>query len=457
MKTAVFVIPSAIGHLNPLIGIVRLLERSGLSVYVVARPFFRSTVESRKIGFIPNNYVEAICITEAPLEIKEKLKLWFKNFTQIFSYDKKIEFELQVRDFQRTISKLNPDVIFIDAQLTAIFVVLSHLPSKFISVDTMLSTKRSEFVPPLNRYLIPKKNLVFRGVIAWMWFENKAKKRFIHCIDYVIHFSQDKRKLLKSWMKSQSIKPKFELDYEVCYKPGIRGVAEVVLYPKELDYPWIKPIKERMHLSHFFRVPEEDLSEPFHSLVHRLPKGQERKILLCSFGTLSHIHNPTSIKFFQKLTAVMKQKPHWELVLSCGAFYDKMAEYLDVSPVNNVHLFRAVPQVQLLQYCDLFISHGGPNSIVESVVCNVPLLVYPLNSKWDHNGGAARVVYYKLGLKGNLSDNVSKILEDIGTIISDNRFRDAVKEMNSRINGSKSTDEELLSFLSIEIPEPSLQ
>lgn len=52
-----------------------------------------------------------------------------------------------------------------------------------------------------------------------------------------------------------------------------------------------------------------------------------------------------------------------------------MAELGDIPA--NVHVYPWVPQLKVLQQASLFISHGGMNSINESLLFNVPLLMVP--------------------------------------------------------------------------------
>jgi MGT family glycosyltransferase len=50
------------------------------------------------------------------------------------------------------------------------------------------------------------------------------------------------------------------------------------------------------------------------------------------------------------------------------------------APPPNVHIERYVPQTQLLPHCDVFISHGGFNSVKEALSCGVPLVILPIMS-----------------------------------------------------------------------------
>ena len=44
---------------------------------------------------------------------------------------------------------------------------------------------------------------------------------------------------------------------------------------------------------------------------------------------------------------------------------------------ENISIFNYVPQIQLLNYVDIFITHGGLNSINEGLFNGIPLIVIP--------------------------------------------------------------------------------
>jgi len=444
MRNAIFVVPPAVGHLNPIIGIARLLENSGINVYVVSRKIFKNVVESRGLKFIENNYIESISITDIGIGSIGKLKLFLKNAANFLSNNNKIQFELEVKEFQHTIKQIEPEYVFIDAQLPALFIVIGHLPIKLISIDTMLSTKKGRYIPPLNCFYIPNEDWISRFNVSCLWLVNRIKKNITYFRDYIIHLANDKRSLLNEWVKWQDKKLRLQYDFDRSFNVGIEGIRELVVYPKELDYPFQPVFSNRFHVGQFFNYPSTALQEPFYSLITNTPKNENSKFIYCSFGTLSQVHNFNSIDFFRKLILLMVEKKNWTLCLSCGSFFDALAE--EVLP-SNVNIFRTVPQLELLPFCDLFISHAGPNSIMESIVCETPLLVYPLNSRWDHEGDAARVVYHNLGLRGNLSDSSDKIDHDINTVLEDRLYKDAVKEMNKKIKATRSSDASLLKFL----------
>lgn len=94
-------------------------------------------------------------------------------------------------------------------------------------------------------------------------------------------------------------------------------------------------------------------------------------------------------------------------VLSAGEGYDISNFY----PVpDNLFVFEFVPQVDLLQYCDIMITHGGMNTITECVFCEVPMLIYPLSPFWDQPGNSARAVFHGLGLRGKIDKDSAKTI-----------------------------------------------
>jgi UDP:flavonoid glycosyltransferase YjiC (YdhE family) len=51
---------------------------------------------------------------------------------------------------------------------------------------------------------------------------------------------------------------------------------------------------------------------------------------------------------------------------------------------------------------NLFLTHSGNGSVLEAIHFKIPMLLFPLNNKWDQNGTAARVVHFGLGRKSEL-------------------------------------------------------
>lgn len=88
--------------------------------------------------------------------------------------------------------------------------------------------------------------------------------------------------------------------------------------------------------------------------------------------SLGSIHNQ-KLDFYRQCLSAFADLP-CEVAMSVGKQTD-MAELGDIPA--NIHVYPWVPQLKVLQQASLFISHGGMNSINESLLFGVPLLMVP--------------------------------------------------------------------------------
>jgi MGT family glycosyltransferase len=84
------------------------------------------------------------------------------------------------------------------------------------------------------------------------------------------------------------------------------------------------------------------------------------------------------------------------LVFSCS-------ENIDIGQTENVYVRNHVNQLEVLKHADLFITHGGMNSVNEGLFNHVPLCIYPFQAEQDEV--AYRVV--ELGC-GEILENMSE-------------------------------------------------
>ena len=100
---------------------------------------------------------------------------------------------------------------------------------------------------------------------------------------------------------------------------------------------------------------------------------------------------------------------------------------------GDVYIFNFVPQLQVLKGADLFITHGGLNSIREAINAEVPMLLYPVHPEFDPVGNAARIVYHQLGLRGNaVTDIDDEIDVKINELLSNPLYKKNIQELKQR-------------------------
>lgn len=110
---------------------------------------------------------------------------------------------------------------------------------------------------------------------------------------------------------------------------------------------------------------------------------------------------PDKFKIYVSLGTVFNNKPEvfrtimraldvpdYQVIISAGGAYRKL--HKSAIPENAI-VYRNVPQISLLKKIDLFISHGGNNSINEALSSGKPIIVMPVGGEQADN--ANRIVY----------------------------------------------------------------
>ncbi|MFZ4714233.1 MAG: nucleotide disphospho-sugar-binding domain-containing protein [Bacteriovoracaceae bacterium] len=117
-------------------------------------------------------------------------------------------------------------------------------------------------------------------------------------------------------------------------------------------------------------------------------KANGRKILYMSLGTLTE-ENTYAEKLFHSFLETFGEDKRFSLILSTGK------EKILSSIPSNAWVQKFVPQVEVLIQTDIFITHGGMNSLNEALSHGVPVLVIPhAKDQWKN---AAQVTELSLG------------------------------------------------------------
>ena len=111
-------------------------------------------------------------------------------------------------------------------------------------------------------------------------------------------------------------------------------------------------------------------------MISAFAKRHEKNILVASGSRLAH-----SEEKIQSILKFAEENSNYGLVVSLSK-HSKLSEDTKnkLSSTKNILLKDWVPQRQLLQTgsIDIFLTHGGYNSIYDSLEASVPLLVSPI-------------------------------------------------------------------------------
>jgi UDP:flavonoid glycosyltransferase YjiC (YdhE family) len=159
------------------------------------------------------------------------------------------------------------------------------------------------------------------------------------------------------------------------------------------------------HRAEFGLPPDPELSDPFKYLhLCSMPKRWDRPSLPAPANThyVRHVSVERQDETLPAWVAELEGRPTVYAALGTIAhampgIFELILDALRDDDVNlilavgqhpaafgtqppNVHIERHVAQTRLLPHCDAFISHGGFNSVKESLGCGVPLVVVPIMS-----------------------------------------------------------------------------
>lgn len=129
--------------------------------------------------------------------------------------------------------------------------------------------------------------------------------------------------------------------------------------------------------------PRKDLPSSVHFVgpitrgdIHRRIDHATKKIIYISLGTVFN-NRP---ELFERIIRSIDSKE--KIVVAAGKSYETLIKNKWGS---NVEIFKYVNQTEVLESSKLFITHGGKNSISESIVCETPMILFPAGGEQEYN------------------------------------------------------------------------
>lgn len=166
----------------------------------------------------------------------------------------------------------------------------------------------------------------------------------------------------------------------------------------------------------------------------------ESPIVYISLGTVVK----GSVSFFKNCLEAFRDEDI-DVIISAGEKFD--CRKLRSIP-SNVHIYSSVPQPEVLKIADVFVTHGGMNSVSESLVYKVPMVVIPFLSDQPVN---ARCVE-RLGVGKRLEYsgvNKDSIKEYVLSVLSDTDIRENIAKVQEWIRqapGNAGGAEEIIDY-----------
>lgn len=220
-------------------------------------------------------------------------------------------------------------------------------------------------------------------------------------------------------------------------------VPQLITYPREFEFPHVLSDGR----AYYYIEASLDLEKnelPFDwSRIH-----PEKPLIYCTLGSQCHLFKG-SRQFFQTIIDAISSKPDWQMILSVGKHLS--TEFENVA--SNVFVVDWAPQLAVLKRASLMITHGGIGTLKDCIFFGVPMIVFPMMRDQPMSG--ARVVYHKLGVRGNIHHvTVEQVHSLIEKIEQDKGYRERVEQMSQTFRKMEQSGkgvriiEKMLNFLS---------
>lgn len=425
MKTVVFLCQNLAGHLNPTLLIAKEFQKRGFKVYYAGLVDLIQFTNTNCFEYYPLNSLPYAVGFDSIIH-QGKREKWLESLIDRFSNKR---FKHRKTEIEKLFQEINPDWIFLDEfnYTDFIFCYPFKNEKRIIQLQTKFPDYKNSQVPPSSLYEFPGNHVTF------LWRKYLFIKRLKAFLDNVIYLGRSDYSLLKNAMRTLKIDSKFQISNEKTFMPTFSSVEEWFLAPKELDFdlqclrPWQHYIGPMIN----FNKPEL-LDSTYLAFINKKNENVINKLIYCSLGTVlkSHLNGryKTGQKFFQNLIKIANDNPQYYFIISLEKDLQRLYISGTGGDLDNVLLVNFAPQFAVLKHCDLFLTHAGLGSIIESIITSTPMLLLPLNNRWDQNGNAARIVFKGMGIKCELSNSMGILNQKIDLILKNSIYKSKISK-----------------------------
>jgi zeaxanthin glucosyltransferase len=368
-----FICPQGPGHLNPITALARHLQRRNHDVVLLY------SSGAAGLPFIPGEEEDSLSKRRPELSKKQGDEALKFSMGFIMSQAESIAKSLPDIVKSNQIDALVIDAINFYAELAAI-----RLGIPYIHVSAAMHLDYSGHTP----------------LLIYGWPHETSAAALARNRDGVSKFVQmlnDSNGGVRAYAEAVGLK----IDWD---NPGstLSPWASISQVPKAFDF-------ESSHWPSQFHH-----TGPFHDGQGREPvdfpwsqlTGQP--LIFASMGTL--LNGRPDV--FRTIIAALAKNKGLQLVLSIGDQIDP--QQLGPAPKNAIIVKRA-PQLELLKRSSVCITHGGLNTVLESLAQGVPQVAIPV--AFDQPGVAARIAHHRTGVVTSLdkltADHLSTLLNQV--------------------------------------------
>lgn len=300
------------------------------------------------------------------------------------------------KEFFDLVDTLKPDLVLIvathyDSFIWGLLAYKAGIKSAYLH-DTLCRSVRSGF-PPITTGIVPRFTGFKRLYVLGAWGVYFGRRY----IDDIVFGNFLKTRLgIKYGVKELCKYYEYPLEFVDMWTdmlaPKLK-LPEMVLCSKEFDFNGGYDVSSRYYIGLSVDLERPELSFPWNKINDNKP------LIYCSLGSLEYLSKSKRVSFFKTVIKVAEHYQDWCWVVSIGNSLN-ICEFYNCP--NNVVLVNFAPQLSILKKARFMITHGGTNTIRECINFGVPMIAFPLG--FDHEGNVARVVYHKIGVRGDIKN-----------------------------------------------------
>jgi UDP:flavonoid glycosyltransferase YjiC (YdhE family) len=372
-KKIFFLIPPALGHINPVLGLVNELVKLNHTVIFYGNETHREIIEKTGAQFRLYSHPTLDTIETKPIHEQDP-----NDMLEMFSKLIDSNYELLPSLLADTEKELPDMIVYDQIMATGKYLVkilkkkknfkqphyVMSLPSFALNSEIIKTIMRKvNFMRPTTLAKISV--ICFKQLKLGLGFG----MGFVNPFDISIEKS-DTLNLVAVFPELQPMRETFDDTYKFvgpCISEKVRNCEITDVKLKEIMAEFKPNNSELLNLDH----------EP----------NARLKLIYVSLGSVNHVN----VKIYEIILEALKRFDEksrkiklgsLKVVVSLGdkslqVFQSKIANEGYTLP-ENILLFAKVPQIELLKRASLFITHAGQNSTSETIQYGVPVIAIPL-------------------------------------------------------------------------------
>jgi zeaxanthin glucosyltransferase len=393
------------GHANPMTSLARKLQSRGHDVVFISLADMAPFAEAAGLPFVPcsetiypagsmKTFVNRLC------ELSGEDALHFTVNTMMKGYTASL-----YKTLPDTLSKAGVDVLVLDQYQPYVELIPMHLRMPFVHVSNALHVDYTGRTP-----------------VCFMDWQNETGTDAIARNIEGVRLSRKILEPCTAMAQSYASEVGLSVDWNNPHST-LSPLAWITQCPREFDFDCAPDF------------PQFHYAGPFHDGHGRMDfdfpwqRLTGAPLVYASMGTLQN----GLVEVFRSITQAAPGLKELQFVLAVGGQLDP--KQLGDVPANVIVVSHA-PQIEILKRSSLCITHGGLNTVLESLSSGVPMIALPVTN--DQPGVAARIANKNVGVvlspqQASPEDFVTAIKRVLG----DPTFRDNARRMQEAI---RSTD-----------------